>query len=504
MEKDKNIYCIILSFAILTWAGCQPVQPHSVAYALKKSGDNEVEIQKLLRRYNTQSDTLLRKSADFLIANMVGMSTDSISYVNAQSHRVPFDICLYENKKRFQDFLTSDDISVQRYQIADLGFIKADYLEKNIDSAYTLFRNYGLRRKIPFEVYCNYLLPYKLGDERIEDWRRFFSGKFNTLVRDSNMSAKEIYKAVDKDINQWFTYNKEYVPALNTLSLSQALELRSGNCLDIANLHIAALRAIGIPAALEIVPYWGNNNFGHSECAYWDDESAGFKLPDSLRFYYGAPKVFRKTFAAQESEAARLNKLGVKKMNIPELFFNDRLQDITTFRTNAGNIVLAESMAPENEVIFLCVYNAAKWEAISWAVAGKNGRLTFPNVGRNIVYTLATYHKGTYTLQGTPFLHKKDGQIEFFREIAKEQTEDICVEGTGVDEWLGIQPGHQYQLYYWDVATHHWCLIKNTSATDHILTFTAVPQKTLLRLAKAGSTGMERFFTYESNKQIWR
>jgi hypothetical protein len=502
MEKDKSIYHFILFVFMIMASSCHQTPQYNVAYAIKKAGDNGEEIKKLLHRYNTQKDTFLQKSAGFIISNMVGVSTDSISYTDAQSHAAPFDICLYSNQSRFSAFLKSNHIKVQQYSINDLKLIKADYLAKNIDSAYSLYSNYHHVRQIPFDVYCDYLLPYKLGNERIENWREFFYEKFNSLLKDSSLSTRDIYKAIDKDINQWFTYNKEYVPALNTLSISQALELKSGACMDIANLHIAALRSIGIPAALELVPYWGNNNFGHSECAYWNGQPAGFQLPDSLRFYYGAPKVFRKTFAAQVSEATKITRLGIGKANIPEFFFNDRWIDITPSRTNAGDIVLPATIANEKEIIYLCVYNAAKWQAISWAPANKNGKLTFSDMGRNIVYALATYHKGTYTLLGRPFLYKKDGQIQPYEDAA--DTEEICVERTGADEWLKIQSGKRYHLYRWNVTAKKWNLIKSSLASMPVLTFTDIPKGSLLRLAREESQGTARFFTYELNRQIWR
>jgi len=102
------------------------------------SAEKQLELQGVLDHYKNSGDTLRYDAALFLIRNMPG--------------------------------LVSVDL-VEKIEQPDVQYITAQYLIDNIDLA---FQQSGKSLKdgsLPCRNFCEYVLPYRLGNEPLSDWR---------------------------------------------------------------------------------------------------------------------------------------------------------------------------------------------------------------------------------------------------------------------------------------------------------------------------------------------
>lgn len=169
--KFTTLYLIILLSA------CSFHQNKQLEYALEFAEKNRQELEKTLEHY--QNDPQKYNAAIFLISNMIGKyglqspyqdSIKNILVYALNNNQVINNTLIIESKakKKWQSLNT---IPLKRY---DLQHIKADYLISNIDMAFHVWKKYPWNRSLSFEDFCEYLLPYRIGDEELTDWRDKF------------------------------------------------------------------------------------------------------------------------------------------------------------------------------------------------------------------------------------------------------------------------------------------------------------------------------------------
>lgn len=175
---------------------------------LNKAGKNSHELEKVIQQYNAKvEDSLKLKAAYFLIANMDIHSSQDIYWVDNEENPIEY------NELDYQDFSTAisefEKIKKKYKQVKpvavsykDIDTITATYLIKNIDNAFESWQSRDLK-KITFTDFCNYILPYRVGTEPLQDWRQVYSDKFswiNDSVKDNNTEATLKFFADDFEV----------------------------------------------------------------------------------------------------------------------------------------------------------------------------------------------------------------------------------------------------------------------------------------------------------------
>lgn len=61
----------------------------------------------------------------------------------------------------------------------DIHVITADYLIRNIDQAFVVWKKRPWNKDLSFDDFCELILPYRIGDETLEDWRSVYSEEFS-------------------------------------------------------------------------------------------------------------------------------------------------------------------------------------------------------------------------------------------------------------------------------------------------------------------------------------
>lgn len=131
-----------------------------------------------------RDDSLKYEAAVFLIKNLPFHFTSDAPSMDAQ-------LKLYEmhSTGRYYPEQVLDSV-VRKYgrldvselkQTSDL-FISPDYLIENIDWAFKVWREQPWGKNVPFETFLEYVLPYRVGDERLVSWRKEVYEKYNPLL----------------------------------------------------------------------------------------------------------------------------------------------------------------------------------------------------------------------------------------------------------------------------------------------------------------------------------
>lgn len=68
------------------------------------------------------------------------------------------------------------------FKIYDAQVITAEYLIDNIDLAFEVWRKYPWNRNLPFDDFCELILPYRIADEPLSDWRKLYYEDYGTLL----------------------------------------------------------------------------------------------------------------------------------------------------------------------------------------------------------------------------------------------------------------------------------------------------------------------------------
>lgn len=63
-------------------------------------------------------------------------------------------------------------------------YISPEYLIDNIEQAFRVWKEQPWGKNVSFELFCEYVLPYRVGDEKLVSWRNEIYEKYNSLLDD--------------------------------------------------------------------------------------------------------------------------------------------------------------------------------------------------------------------------------------------------------------------------------------------------------------------------------
>lgn len=210
---------------------------------------------------------------------------------------------------------------------------------------------------------------------------------------------------------EWIGASTGWAPKASSL-----LKARTGNCRDEASFTVLLCRSLGIPAAIDFTPHWGNRSLSHiwSVLILPDGKSTPFYMGcvpgDTIHYFHGylKPKIFRHRFQLNRTIA---NDMKGEK-NIPKLFRVADWIDVTDEYYETTDIT--RSIPPiykEKKIAYICVFDNREWVPVYY---GKviNGKVTYSKMGRNVMYMSAFYEDGRIVPFGNPFHILPDGTVK--------------------------------------------------------------------------------------------
>lgn len=402
----------IIFFLIFIVSCTQPAArkyPPTIEKTLIQAKGNRPELEEVINNYSEDpSDSLKLKAAYFLIANMPAHHYFKGEILD--QYQSFFEVTLDKTKNGshrtiFQSYVekygpvVKDDLE----KVYDLNSLEADYLIDNIDHAFKVYNEQPWGKKMSFEVFCNYILPYRVGDEKPEEWRKKFYDQYNPLldsVRSANGNAVAACKVICRAIKNSVNGGMKSISAFPSLGPQKLDKYRIGTCREQAEFATYVMRAVGIPVAIDYTPQWPFRSQGHSWNVVFDEQRKAT------------------VFMGTETEPGEPHKQDYKYAKIYRDGFCKNPNGVLT-----KNIDVTKDFVPVSEVkveikfpsyslspyMYLSVFNNRNWIPIDWATI-KDEAAIFKGIGRDIVY-LPIYSNGESLPVSDPFLLNKEGKI---------------------------------------------------------------------------------------------
>lgn len=384
---------IFVSALLLCLCACsapQPDVPAGVAKALKLAGKNKSELLRVIGHYKQANDSLGLEAAYFLIENMPGKYStvprdDDDTYRQAfagmpQSDPVGWDPA-QSTVAQYFDSVRQAGAVPHTERINDLETITAGYLITNIDLALRAWERFGAAGHYPFDVFCNYVLPYRDGNEPLDNWREKGYERFGSVL-DSLADPLAIARYIVS--RSEVRYNAGMARYPYPLAFGEVTGSGMGSCEHMSFYLTQALRAVGVPAATEIVPAWANRSSGHQWNMVLDTAGRpvdiGFGPGASNDVLYKITKIYRRTY--RTGEAAGPEKSGW----LPRPFHYPDYTDVTAqydMPVTALRITPAVKKLPETA--YLCTFDNRNWIPVAQARA-TNGYYDFGATGRGVLF----------------------------------------------------------------------------------------------------------------------
>lgn len=270
----------------------------------------------------------------------------------------------------------------------------------------------------------------------------------------------------------------------------EAFACGRGECNSVADIHILALRAMGIAAAKDVIPVWGTSDGGHVEVVYFDEEGNPVMLDTGEWLAAGPPKVYREEFTPQ-SEA--------------NVFDAPYYRDVTAEYVAVSDLTIAFDSEPEaGERAALAVFGNERWRpAILAEAPPTEGEAAFKGVGRGILYLPVLAAGRSVRPAGRPFRLDPRGNIQYHGEpdTTRLVTMDLTplVRRRDIDT---LDAGRLYVAYWtpsgWRRVDAEVC--RSLSATDGspIYTVSGIPAEGIYCLFNkhSGRTYHRRIFYF--------
>jgi len=274
-----------------------------------------------------------------------------------------------------------------------------------------------VRKEIPstaeldFDQFCEYVLPYRVGHEQVENWRLNLYTKYqhlrNSFKNDPLRLARGIYKDTDKSLVSNLTISSYPfdIPA------SKMQLAHCGNCKNISNYTVMALRANGIPSTIDYVTSMGNKGTSHEWVSVLID---GRFLPLEAKNQYNMSKVFRTTYSTQYKTNS--------DKDIHPILLDPYRIDVTDEYVKTFDIDIHLRPRTNKKHAMICTYGNNKWVPQDFGII-KNSQVRFKKIGADVLYLAMYYEDGRLIPASNPFVLQKDGGIkEITSDLSRLQT----------------------------------------------------------------------------------
>lgn len=400
--------------------------------------ENSEELEAVLEHFET--DSIKHLAAEYVINNMTKHYTQSSPAISEFHQKVLSEgDALGDDKVKRKRQLNSWWDGVQNKDTITVSYdascIGRDFLIKDIDSATDIWKKSTWKAQVPFDVFCEYILPYRVTDEVLTIGSRDYLRKKYSFLIKGMKDVKTAFSRVHRYLHD--SIQTEKLTYQHNFGAMAMEKVRVGNCIQRCIHEIHVMRALGIPVALDEVPFWADySTKGHNwvslilpDGAYClPERDSDKKEPDSIPrrntfidssiFYLDTcmsadypydvmikkhhSKVFRHTFAYNEKISFD-SKIGTKTRR----FFSEpfRVDVSKDYGCNASVSVKADENTP---YAFLCTYHTTEgWKPIAYS-ENEKGRFFFHNIGDSIVCMIATIHDDVVHPIDYPFIIKEN------------------------------------------------------------------------------------------------
>ena len=406
----KLIFAILL-FSILgvTMTGCHRdvvVVPMlvDVNSALKLSGDNRGELQKVLDYYRKEKpDSMKLKAAEYLISNMVAHYAVAGETMDRLKRDIDSTLRDQPCALKLMFYLVAARIVKERgdYTVEyDLHKITSDYLIRNIERSFKIWEEIKNHYDLSCEDFFEYVLPYRINDEPLTEWKDTAYYYLYDFYKGENMgfSLSSYASYVSAKVNTYYGFGTFKSQLSDSLFKKYRMD-----CIDNAYSTRITNQVFGIPTAVDFVPHYPTRENRH----YWTI-LRDHRFVNSKYYYSNTPytaKVYRKT--------SFINPIPKDKNNfIPHFIRDPYKMDVTEEYENVTNLEYKFKMCrPDTKYGYLCVFNNLAWNEVAWSEM-RGGKVMFEKIGRDIMYMPCYYDGKHQVFADYPLWVRSNGEVE--------------------------------------------------------------------------------------------
>ena len=302
MEPMKHtappIIVPLLCILSVAMTGCSP--KHDVEEVFRFAGDNRPQLEAVLEHYRESGERLKYKAAEYLIGNMgedaamEGPSLDRYYELLEEFNSRP-DAEIF-GLRALNDSIFAEGSFSDLKPSFDARTLDSAYLVSHIDRAFETWQS-PWAANLDFDEFCEYLLPYRIGDEVIEDWRtdyeEFYGPFLDSIASAPGAALADFCEAVNSACATPHLYSR-YPKDKPSLKPSVLKNIVGGSCDDYVSLFTYIARTFGIPVTTDFTPQWGNHSQGHKWCAIMGQDSTyHFEIGGELCSSMNNPFVYR-------------------------------------------------------------------------------------------------------------------------------------------------------------------------------------------------------------------
>lgn len=405
---------------------------------LELAKNNRIELQKVLDHYKKLGDPQKLKAAQFLIANMY----DKYSLYGEQIERYKRMFQLYDSLHS-AGILAGDPpvvdqtwdslvnvvgvLSTRNQKLSvDCQVLKADFIINNIEQAFAMWKRSPGYSPADFDLFCEYILPFRVRNEPIESFREKFIKDFSSIRDTVKTGPIGLVKAINNRLFwEWdYRMSQKLWDYPFDLPISKMEKGRRGACRHWVVYTALAMRSMGLPVAVDFANVWGNRRSGHSWNVLMLDSGKIYPFDalgtKPMEFSYKPTKIFRQTYGHYSDENLKLD-----KEQVPSQFVNANMKDVTEEYGHAFDVEVKTTYpAPvghKKEYGVICVFDNKKWIPAFWGRVDGD-MMHFKNMSAGVVYMPGYYYRGSVTPAGEPFLLQEDGKLRYFRPGASRKS----------------------------------------------------------------------------------
>lgn len=443
---------------IITWLFVSCAQPSHLEQVLALAGENQAELVKVLEHYRRNpSDSLKYRAACFLIENMPGRYSDSDRQAEAYYDLFEQWLDLSDGGRILIEKEVSDSLirvfhlNTSPERLPDVRYITASYLINNIERAFEVRTSMPWGKDVPFDVFCEEILPYRIGQESLENWRDIILEQYRPLydsLRNSDADALTAsIRIFDAMGTTWDAINN-FSGLLPYMNYSMIHALRTGPCLERVKYGLYVMRAFGVPVTLDFTPQWPDRRMGHTWCSvrkrngqYIPFIPTESKPGEPHKPDHKMAKAYRNTYEANRKSLA----FAATGQPVPMFFRNPYMQDISSLTFSSADIVIApEQLHEKQNYFYLAVFDDQNWVPLHWAEAGDP--VVFTDMGKDIVYMPVCMKGNRLRSCGNPFIFTAEATVQWLNaDTTQKQALTLTRKHPILSDWGRRMTGGTFQ-----------------------------------------------------------
>lgn len=373
----------------------------------------------VLQHYTQRGgDSLKYKAALFLINNMEGHESPEGRQIEVFKYKTR-DLYTHNGIRELNEAWNLSGKEGSTVMVPDSTVISPRILISNIDAAFASWESAPWKDEIDFSTFCNYILPYRCSNEHIGDnWRKAMKDMYSHIIlgeTDMLKAFAKIKKAVYEDVVLSNAYCPYQMDVITTLRIGKA------ECGQRAIVLADALRALGIPSAIDFTPVWADySSKSHGWVSVIDKNGVTYTVfeDDSIAKSFNPidASIFIPRYRVKEDDhcpyVVKQTKTPIKVYREEYSMTNPKAKDGIGFLSNRFIRDVSDKYALKSKVVLdvdddkevqLCSYVSSRdWMPIASAKSS-DGKVIFEYVGKNSVCTACIDDNGKRTYISTPF-----------------------------------------------------------------------------------------------------